>query len=184
MRVMPLFLLTLLAPSLALAHPLHDSGTLMAGALHPVGGLDHTLAMLAVGFLAAQRGGRALWALPGVFVGAMLLGGAAGSAGLGSPAVEPMILASILLLGVTVALAVRLPLLPVLVAIALFGAAHGWAHGAEGPQSGIALYALGFALATMALHGVGIGLGRALGGAPLRLMGGATALAGFALAVA
>ena len=65
-----------------------------------------------------------------------------------------------------------------------FGAVHGWAHGAEGPQSGMALYALGFALATMALHGLGIGLGRALGGLPLRVMGGATALAGFALAVA
>ena len=184
MRALPLALLLLLAPSLALAHTGHETGSFLAGMLHPVGGLDHVLAMLAVGLLAAQMAGRALWATPLTFVAAMILGGLAGSAGWPFPAVEPMILASIVLLGVLVALAVRLPLAVTLPLVALFGAAHGWAHGAEGPASGLALYAAGFALGTAALHGIGIALGRAFGALPLRLMGGAAAAAGLMLAVA
>jgi len=184
MRAISLFLFALFAPSLALAHGTHDAGHFLAGAAHPISGADHVLAMVAVGLMAAQAGGRALWAMPTSFVGAMLAGGALGFAGMGFPAVEPLILASILLLGVAVALAVRLPLAITLPVIALFGVAHGWAHGAEGPVSGMAVYALGFALVTAALHGLGIALGRALGALPLRLAGGAAALAGMALAVA
>jgi urease accessory protein len=171
-------------PTPLLAHGLHDEGTLLAGAMHPVGGADHVLAMLAVGLLAAQLAGRAIWALPGTFVAAMLAGGLMGAAAVPFPAVEPMILASVVILGMLVALAVWLPL-PVLVAmVAVFGAAHGWAHGAEGPASGLGLYALGFAAATALLHLAGLALGRLLPVVTLRGLGAAGAMAGLALAVA
>lgn len=170
-------------PLPAMAHGLHDSGTLMAGALHPVSGADHVLAMLAVGLLAAQMQGRALWLLPGAFVSAMLLGGIVGAAGLPFPAVEPMILASIVILGVLVTLAFPLPLPALVAMVAVFGAAHGWAHGAEGPSSGLALYTVGFAGATTALHLVGIALGRGLPALALRGLGAGAAVVGLALAV-
>jgi len=183
MRALPLALMLLLLPTMALAHPGHEEGSFLSGVMHPLGGLDHVLAMIAVGLLAAQRGGSALWATPVVFVAAMLGGGLMGFAGWPFPAVEPMILASIVILGVVVALAVRLPQGLVLPVVALFGAAHGWAHGAEGPAGGLALYAAGFALSTAALHLVGIALGRAFGALALRGLGAAAAAAGVALAL-
>lgn len=178
----------LLAPGLALAHPGHEAGTVMTGVMHPLGGLDHVLAMVAVGLWGAQRGGRALWAAPLAFLAAMVAGGALGLAGVGLPMVEPMILASIVLLGAAVAMALRLPLAAALPAIALFGLAHGHAHGAEGPGQGMAAYALGFVLATAALHGVGVATGLALGrlsaGRTARAIGAATAAAGLMLGFA
>lgn len=189
MRALPLPLslslsLPMLAlPSVALAHAGHGGGSFLAGLSHPLGGLDHGLAMVAVGILAAQTGGRALWAAPASFVLAMVAGGIIGFAGLPFPAVEPMILASIILLGVMVALAVRLPLVAVVPLIAVFGAAHGWAHGTEGPEAGLALYAAGFALATTVLHLAGLAAGRLVAEVPLRVMGAAAALAGALLAV-
>lgn len=180
----PLFLLALLLPGTALAHPGHDIGTVLAGVAHPLGGADHILAMVALGLLAAQIGGRALWALPVTFVSAMLAGGLLGFAGAGFPAVEPLILASVIVLGAMVALALRAPL-PVLIAmVAAFGAAHGWAHGAEGPASGIAAYAAGFALATALLHGAGLLAGRAIPTLALRSAGVVAALSGAALVMA
>lgn len=170
-------------PTAAMAHPGHEAG-LVAGMLHPLGGADHVLAMLAVGLWAAQSGGRAVWAAPAAFVGAMLLGGVLGAAGVAVPAVEPMILASVVVLGALVALALRLPLAAALPVVALFGAAHGWAHGAEAPAGGMAAYAAGFGAATLALHGAGLLAGFALRRlAGLRLLGGVTAAAGLALVV-
>lgn len=81
------------------------------------------------------------------------------------------------------ALALSLPVRVVLPVIALFGAAHGWAHGAEGPAGGLAAYAAGFATVTMLLHLAGIGLGQVLNALALRALGGAAAAAGLALAV-
>lgn len=174
-------------PGAALAHAGHDAGTILAGMSHPVSGADHVLAMVAIGLWAAQAGGRALWAAPLTFVAAMLAGGVAGAAGLPFPAVEPMILASVILLGAAVAMALRAPLQVALPLLAAFGAAHGWAHGAEGPQAGLAAYAAGFALVTAALHVLGIGLGLALGrlagGRGTRVLGAVTVAAGVALAV-
>jgi urease accessory protein len=181
-RILTAALVALPAP--ALAHGLHDSGTVLAGAMHPVAGADHVLAMLAVGLLAAQLAGRALWALPVTFVAAMLAGGAMGAQGVPFPVVEPMILASIVILGVLVALAVRQPLVALVAMVAVFGMAHGWAHGAEGPVSGLAPYAVGFAGATMLLHLAGIALGRLLPLLALRGLGAGAAVAGMALAVA
>lgn len=178
--------LAFMVPGAALAHPGHspDDGQFLHGVMHPVGGADHLLAMIALGLLAAQLGGRAVWALPVSFVGAMLAGGALGAAGVALPGVEPMILASVVVLGVLVAMALRPPLSALVPMVALFGAAHGWAHGAEGPATGLALYAAGFALATLALHLAGIAFGRLLSrGQELRVLGGGTALAGVALMV-
>lgn len=175
---------TTLLPQIALAHPGHDQGQFIGGLSHPVGGTDHLLAMVTLGLLAAQTGGRGLWALPAAFVGSMIAGGLAGWAGLPFAGVEPMILASVVILGALVAMAARLPLAVLLPGVAVFGFAHGWAHGAEGPSQGLALYALGFAIATMALHLAGIGAGQMLNrGALLRGLGGGTAVAGLALAM-
>lgn len=178
-------LAALLLPQAALAHPgHHDQGQFVSGLTHPVGGTDHLLAMVALGLLAAQVGGRALWALPLAFVGGMIAGGVAGFAGLPFPGVEPMILASVIILGALVAMAARLPLAVLLSGAAVFGLAHGWAHGAEGPADGMAVYAAGFALATLALHGAGIGIGKVLqSGALLRVLGAAASVAGLALAM-
>lgn len=172
----------LLLPGAALAHTGAAAAGFASGASHPLSGADHLLAMVALGLLAAQTGGRALWALPVTFVGAMILGGLAGAGGLPFPAVEPVILASVIVLSVLVALAWR-PALPVLLAMtALFGAAHGWAHGAEGPQTGIIAYAAGFAVMTMGLHLAGILLGRAIPAVALRAAGAVAAASGALLA--
>lgn len=175
----------LLLPQAALAHAgSHGKGQFLSGLTHPVGGTDHLLAMVALGLLAAQIGGRTMWALPLAFVGGMVAGGLAGWGGLPFPGVEPMILASVILLGALVAVAARLPLAVLVPGVAVFGFAHGWAHGAEGPAGGPAVYATGFALATLSLHLAGIAAGKALNhGALLRGLGGGTAVAGLALAM-
>ncbi len=175
--------LALTLPGVALVHPGHDHGSFSGGFAHPLGGADHVLAMVALGLLAAQAGGRTLWLLPVMFVAAMLAGGAAGWAGMPFGAVEPVILASVIVLGALVAAAMRLPLGVAAVMAAAFGYAHGWAHGAEGPQDGLIAYAAGFAAATALLHGAGILVGRAAARPWLQAAGGAATLAGLALAV-
>lgn len=152
--------LTLLA-SPALAHTGHaDAAGLAHGFLHPVTGLDHLLAMVTVGVYAAVIGGRALLAVPLAFVAMMAGGAALGVAGAPVPLVEPMIAASIVVLGL-------LCVLPwgrtagVGVALAgWFALFHGFAHGAEMPvdASGLA-YGAGFLAATALLHAAGVGLG-------------------------
>ena len=133
------------------------SGT-VAGFIHPIGGLDHVLAMIAVGMLAAQQGGKALWSIPLTFVAMMLVGGSVGVAGVAVPFVEQGILGSIIILGFVVALgrAMSIPLAMAMVGV--FALFHGHAHGTEMPMdaSGI-LYGLGFALATVLLHILGVG---------------------------
>lgn len=170
-------------PGAALAHAGADAGGLSAGLAHPVGGADHLLAMVAVGLWAAQAGGRAAGAAPAAFVLALAAGAGLAAAGWPVPAVEPLILASVVVLGAAVALALRPSLWAVLPAVALFGLAHGAAHGLEAPAAGGPGYAAGFVIATLALHGLGYGLGRLVaGGLVLRGLGGATAAAGLALA--
>ena len=153
-----------IVPSLAHAHVgIGQAGGFGQGFSHPLGGLDHLCAMVAVGLWAAQRGGRALWAVPLTFVTVMALGGIIGMAGIGIPFVETGILLSVLLLGVLIAASVRLPLAANIAIVALFAIFHGYAHGAEMPAnaSGIA-YAAGFAFSTSLLHLCGIGLGIAI----------------------
>lgn len=158
--------LLIILPGTALAHTGHGSASgFGAGLLHPLTGLDHVLATVAIGMLGLQIGGRAVWALPLAFMSVMLAGGAmALSASLPLPAVEVGILLSVLVLGGLIALGRPLPQALALGLVALFAIFHGHAHGAEAPAaaSGL-LYGLGLGTATGILHASGIGLGFALG---------------------
>lgn len=177
-----LFALALaVAASPALAHlDPAEHGSFLAGATHPLVGLDHVLAMIAVGLWGAVLGGRALWALPTAFVLAMIAGYLLALAGVSLPLVEPMILASVLVLGVAVALLLRLPLAVASAATALFGLFHGHAHGGELGEAGAAAFGAGFAVATAVLHATGLLV--AAGYAPrpglVRILGAVTALGG------
>jgi urease accessory protein len=176
---LPVTLIALLLPATALAHTGRDHGGGFASGLsHPLLGPDHLLAMIAVGLWAGLWGGRALIAYPVTFLAAMLAGGLIGVGGAELPVVEPAILASVIVLGALVALAFRVPMAVSVAGLALFGLAHGYAHGVEGPGS--TGYALGFVIATAALHGLGIALAR-LGIPATRALGGAVAVAGVAL---
>lgn len=155
--------LLLVSPTLALAHPGHDHAGVLSGIAHPIFGLDHLLAMVAVGLWAAQQTGKARWALPLIFVATMLLGGLAGFAGIEMPLMETGIAGSVLALGLLVALAIRPPLVVAAALTALFAASHGVAHGLELPElSSPWGYAVGFVAATAALHALGYGLVRGL----------------------
>ena len=151
----------LLLPSFAYAHVgVGEASGFMYGLAHPAGGLDHVCAMLAVGLWAAQMGGRSVWVVPLTFVSVMALGGALPMLGISLPFVEQGIVLSVLLLGVLIAAAVRLPLWLSSSMVGLFALWHGHAHGAEMPElaSGIG-YALGFMLATALLHAIGVAFG-------------------------
>jgi urease accessory protein len=156
-----LFFALIFTPSLLLAHA-HAGFTsgFWTGFGHPFGGLDHILAMLAVGIWASQMSERAVWAVPLTFVGVMLIAGGFGMAGIAIPFVEEGILISILILGLLIALAARFPLGASAVIVGLFAIFHGHAHGEEIPAAitGIS-YAVGFGFATVILHGMGIGFG-------------------------
>ncbi len=172
----------LLSPALAFAHPGHDHAGVMSGLAHPLFGLDHLLAMLAVGLWAAQQQGAARWALPLTFVATMLFGGLLGFAGIEMPLMETGIAGSVLALGLLVALAVRPPVAIAAGLTALFAASHGVAHGLELPAlSSPWGYAAGFVAATAALHAAGYAMARSLpqAAAPLvRMAGVASALTG------
>ncbi|MCW3848057.1 HupE/UreJ family protein [Sphingomonas sp. LB-2] len=173
----------LIAASPALAHDGHGGG-LAGGFAHPFTGADHMLAMIAVGLFAALKGGRAVWAWPAMFVGAAALGFAGARFGVALPLVEPMILASMLVLGLLVAAAVPVAVVPGIALVALFGLAHGQAHAFEAGSQSIAAFAAGFLLASAGLHAAGISFYRILGQVPGRLAGAATVAGGLALAFA
>ncbi len=179
----------LLLPQWALAHegPAHvHAAGFVQGFLHPLGGLDHLLAMVLVGLLAVQLGGRAIVALPAAFLALMAAGGAAGLAGLALPFVELGIAASVVALGAALAFAVRAPVAAAALVVGGFALFHGFAHGAELPAgAGASAYAAGFLLATALLHAAGVGLGVMLarlseryGALTLRAAGAASALVG------
>ncbi len=148
----------------AFAHVGHGAtASFAAGLAHPLGGLDHVAVMIAVGLWAALKGGRALWMWPAAFVGVMLIGGGLGMAHVPVPFVEPGILASVVALGLLVALAFDCPLWLGAVIIGAFALFHGHAHGSEVGEtvSGFE-YMAGFALATAGLHLSGIGFALAM----------------------
>jgi urease accessory protein len=148
--------------SVALARPL--AGGLLAGVRHPLTGLDHLIAMIAVGLWAGQMGGKARWRVPCAFVALMLVGGALGLAGIPLPFVESGVVASVFVLGLLVAAAVRWRPLASVALVGVFAVFHGHAHAAEvaAGVSGLE-FAAGFAATTAALHGVGLLLAAALG---------------------
>ena len=153
--------LAMLLPSAAYAHTgVGDTSGFAHGFMHPIGGLDHVLAMVAVGLLAARLGGRALWLVPLSFVTMMIVGGIAGAGGIGLPFVELGISGSILVLGFVIALGRQIPT-PVAMALAgFFAIFHGHAHGTEMPVDAAGLaYGAGFVAATALLHAAGLALG-------------------------
>ena len=175
----------------ALAHTGTGAGAGFAvGFGHPLGGLDHVLAMVAVGVLAAQAGGRSLWLVPAAFVAMMIVGGALAMGGIAVPFVEIGILGSVVLLGAVVAFGRRMPLAAAMALVGLLAVFHGQAHGFEMPASASGLaYGFGFAAATALLHAIGAGLGISVQRASDRLApvavragGAAIATAGLALA--
>lgn len=177
-------------PALAIAHVGHGDagGGLWAGILHPLSGLDHIVAMIALGILAAQLGAPTISLLPIAFPLVVALGGALGALGVPIPGVEVGIALSAITFGLMIALSLRAPrriatsaLLGLL--LAAFAIFHGYAHESEIPESANAMsYAVGFVLATGLLHASGIALGVArrwaAGNAALRTAGFAIALCG------
>lgn len=158
-----------------------------AGVVHPLNGVDHILAMVAIGVWSVVAGGRALWVWPLAFVTTTLAGFAVAASGLQVPLVEPAIATSIVVLGLMIVFAVRAPVWLGAVIAALFAFFHGHAHGTEAVSVGVAslAYAGGFALATATLHTAGIGAGilmaRSAGQTLLRATGGLVAVGGLAL---
>ena len=144
------------------AHTFGSQGAgLMAGLTHPFVGLDHLLAMIAVGIWAGQLGGRAVWLIPLTFVSVMAAAATLASFGLLLPLMEPAIACSVLVLGLLIAGSVRLPTSVGALLVGLFAVFHGYAHGLELPQAASPiLYGAGFVLATALLHGLGIGFAR------------------------
>jgi len=155
----------------------------LTGLRHPISGLDHVLAMIAVGLWGAQLGAPAIWALPVTFPMVMAVGGFLGLVGVPLPGVEIGVASSAILLGAMVLGEVRPPLPVAAALVAFFAIFHGYAHGAELPpgQSGLT-YSIGFVMATGCLHGVGIAIGLIhrwpAGRVALRAAGAVVALAG------
>ncbi|MGA8146940.1 MAG: HupE/UreJ family protein [Gallionellaceae bacterium] len=180
-----IFLLT--TSSAAFAHPGHDVSGFAAGLTHPFSGLDHLLAMVAVGLWAAQGGGRKIWLLPATFMTMLAVGAGIAMQWQALPLVEAGIAASVLALGLLTALSLQLPALLSVAIIALFGLLHGYAHGLELPESAApAEYALGFLAATATLHlsGIAAGIATRQRYAQLsRLVGSAIAISGAYLLV-
>ena len=194
-RRLALILPFLLIATAAIAHPHHEHldhyGSFMSGLLHPVFGLDHVLAMVAVGLWTSLIGGRARLVGPAAFVGVMALGFLMALGGVGLPFVEPFILASVVVLGLVVALAVPVPVTVGAVVVGFFALFHGHAHGEEMGAATMAAYGAGFVISTAALHATGVaaglGLGRLLqpgqGRLVTRAAGALTVLGGILLAI-
>lgn len=171
------WLLAILAAPVAAHTDEQAASGFVSGFLHPLLGLDHVVAMVAVGLWGAQLRQPAIWLLPVVFPLVMALGGMLGVAGLPLPGVEIGIAASAVVLGLMVALAARPPLGVAVTLVGVFAVFHGYAHGSELPEAvNPATFALGFVIATGLLHAVGVAFGlihRWPSGAALLRIGGA-----------
>ena len=177
-------LATLLAGALpAAAHPGHlPMSGFAAGVQHPLSGGDHLLAMIAVGLWAGLCGGRREWLWPATFVISMIAGSVIGMFATPNLPVEPAILASVIVLGLVTALSLRMPMVLGGLVIAVFGMAHGYAHGIEMPHTTYGLdFAAGFALATATLHMMGVLAATSLRRSRLDLV---TRFAGMGIAIA
>ena len=151
----------LFAPATAFAHVQGAEALgFFSGLAHPVSGLDHVLAMVAVGLWGAQLGAPAIWVLPVAFPLVMAMGGMLGLMGVPVPGIEYGIAASAILLGAAVTLEVRASLFATALLVGVFAIFHGHAHGTELPPGQSALlYSMGFVIATGCLHALGIGIG-------------------------
>jgi urease accessory protein len=150
-----------LCPEIAMAHvDSAEAGGFLSGFSHPISGLDHVLAMVAVGLWGAQLGSPAVWLLPVAFPMMMAFGGMLGLIGVPVPGVEIGIAASGVVLGVMVLGEVKVPLMASIILVGIFAIFHGHAHGTELSEGQNAmLYSLGFVISTGTLHAIGIGIG-------------------------
>ena len=183
-RSVLLWLIVVCSVQVAHAHVQQgEAVSFSTGLRHPISGLDHVVAMIAVGLWGAQLGAPAIWLLPVAFPMVMAVGGMLGLMGVPLPGTEVGIAASAILLGGAVMSEARPPLTVAAVGVAFFAIFHGYAHGAELPpgQNGL-LYSMGFVIATGCLHAVGISIGAIhrwlWGQTVLRLAGGAVAFVG------
>lgn len=177
-----------LLPALAWAHAGdadHGHGGLLQGLLHPITGPDHLAAMLAVGVWSALAV-RPAWLAPAAFVALLAVGAVAGFVGVAVPGVEPMVAASLLVLGLLLAQRRQLPLALTTVLVGAFAFFHGAAHGSELGGAGQWLALAGMLVSTALLHGTGMALGHAVVARHrwlAVLAGASTALLGAALLV-
>jgi len=191
--VLPVVCLILISTSAHAHLPSGEYGSFASGFTHPLFGFDHLLAMFAVGLCAYMIGQRALWSVPVIFVSMMIVGFGLALVQMPLPFVEPMILASIIVLGIVLVVAVRIDARLCAALVGLFALFHGHAHGGEIGEAGAMQYTLGFVFATALLHGAGIGIGliaprigASLGiskNSPYRALGAATVVAGVVLSV-
>lgn len=142
----------------------YGGGGILSGFLHPILGLDHLLAMVAVGLISAQIGGKAIWTIPTAFVVAMAVGGIIGLLAIPLPVVEYGITGSVLILGLALLANKKLPMWLIMIVVSLFAMFHGHAHGTELPELSqtiglIIAYVAGFLIATAGLHVVGALMG-------------------------
>ncbi|MFM8369018.1 MAG: HupE/UreJ family protein [Chloroflexota bacterium] len=164
-KVLQSFILALtlaIVPGVAYAHDGTNLalGGFLSGLVHPVLGYDHLLAMLSVGILSAQIGGRAIWTVPAAFVSVMAVGGFLGLIDIGLTATEFGIAVSLVILGSVIAAERRLSILVAMVGVGFFAIFHGYAHGSEVPETAEPfLYALGFLMGTALIHITGVVIG-------------------------
>ena len=162
MNVLLIALVISFIPSTVYAHeggnlPL---GGFLSGLVHPVLGYDHLLAMLSVGILSAQIGGRAIWTVPATFVGVMAFGGVLGIIDIGISITEIGIAFSLVILGSIIASERRLPIVLAMIGVGFFAIFHGYAHGTEMPQTAEPVtYAFGFLTGTALIHIAGVLVG-------------------------
>lgn len=186
--LLPLVSLLLFLPNVALAHQ-NGNGGFLSGLSHPILGFDHLLAMLSVGIVSVQIGGKAIWTIPLTFVAVMLLGGIMGMAGIEVFSIEAGIAFSVFALGIAITADKKLPIILSMIIVGFFAIFHGYAHGTEMP--GLAnpiFYAAGFIIGTACIHIMGITLGfiakRSSKGLPfLKYIGAAIAGIGFHLLI-
>ena len=179
----------LILPNLAYAHTVPGGGGFMSGFSHPVLGFDHLLAMLSVGILSAQMGGKAIWKVPATFVAVMLVGGILGMEGIELFSVELGIILSVLALGFSIASEKKFPAFLAMIFVGFFAIFHGHAHGSEMPYLAKPMYyALGFVTGTAAIHIAGVFIGLIMlklksGAQLLRYLGAGIAGVGFHMLV-
>lgn len=145
-------------PNVAQAHITNSTGSFSSGLTHPVVGLDHMAAMVAVGIIGARIGRHAVWKLPTTFVGSMIVGALLGMLKVPVPLVEGMITASVLVLGIFIFSFKTIPEKMILAAVAFFALFHGHAHGSEMAMT--PRFVIGFVLSTSFLHVTGILIGQ------------------------
>jgi urease accessory protein len=188
-RYTNLIKLFLCFPITAVAHTgISIEFNFFAGLAHPISGIDHVLAMIAVGILATQIGGKALWGLPSAFITTMIIGGALGALQIHVPLIEAGIIASLLILGSIIATTTQFSIAVNVCIVGFLAIFHGLAHGLEMPSTDFAIaYGSGFTLTTTILHGTGIVIGTTLNKLQLldfqRLVGGTIVVSGIALAI-